>query len=85
MCKLTHDFAPFPACGCLGQIIPRLDTAVPLLIERLRLEPQEFQDKVAIAFPDEGACKRFGSGFPGFRIITAIKVVYSTVDWVACA
>ncbi len=27
----------------------------------------------AIAFPDEGACKRFGRGFPGFDLVTCGK------------
>jgi len=50
-------------------VIPRLETAVPLLIHRI----QNTSD-VAIAFPDEGAWKRFGKMFDGYPLITCHKV-----------
>lgn len=50
-------------------VIPRLETAIPLLKNRL----EDFED-VAVAFPDEGAMKRFGKQFEGYPIITCQKV-----------
>jgi len=50
-------------------VIPRLETAIPLLLERIRN-----MRNVAIAFPDEGAWKRFGRMFKGYPLITAHKV-----------
>ena len=49
-------------------VIPRLETAIPLLREQLREEPD-----AAIAFPDGGAQKRFGGMFPGRHIILCRK------------
>mmetsp|Transcript_26952 Transcript_26952/g.79459 ORF Transcript_26952/g.79459 Transcript_26952/m.79459 type:complete len:335 (+) Transcript_26952:27-1031(+) len=50
--------------------IATLHTTVPLLTSRLAtLEPKID----AIAFPDEGAQKRFGSLFPGYDLITCGK------------
>ena len=49
-------------------VIPRLETAIPLLRERLRDDPG-----AAIAFPDEGAQKRFGGMFPDRHIILCHK------------
>ena len=49
-------------------VIPRLETAIPLLRERLREYPN-----AAIAFPDEGAQKRFGGMFPDRHIILCHK------------
>lgn len=50
-------------------VMPRLETAVPLLLERIKL-----LDDLAIAFPDEGAWKRFSRMFKGYPLITAHKV-----------
>ncbi|WP_291318642.1 ribose-phosphate diphosphokinase [Desulfonatronospira sp.] len=50
-------------------VVPRLETAIPLLLERM----QGMQD-VAVAFPDEGAWKRFGRMFKDYPLITAHKV-----------
>ena len=56
-------------------VVPRLDTAVPLLLDRLKTLPEEQKAALAIAFPDEGACKRFGRAFPKqYSVITCIKV-----------
>ena len=49
-------------------VIPRLETAIPLLRERLLDHPE-----AAIAFPDEGAQKRFGGMFPDRHIILCHK------------
>jgi ribose-phosphate pyrophosphokinase len=49
-------------------VIPRLETAIPLLRERLRDDPG-----AAIAFPDEGAQKRFGGMFPDRHVILCHK------------
>jgi ribose-phosphate pyrophosphokinase len=51
------------------KVLPRLETGVPLLKERLVNE----QD-VTIAFPDEGAWKRFGKHFREFPQIVCQKV-----------
>ncbi|MFN2343197.1 MAG: ribose-phosphate diphosphokinase [Desulfonatronovibrio sp.] len=51
------------------EVIPRLETAIPLLLERIR-----GMKNVAVAFPDEGAWKRFGRMFKGYPLITAHKV-----------
>jgi ribose-phosphate pyrophosphokinase len=53
-------------------IIPRLETAIPLLLQRL--SKLEDHSDVSIAFPDEGAWKRFQSLFTGYELITCIKV-----------
>lgn len=50
-------------------IIPRLESAVPLLINRL-----ETVDDVAIAFPDDGAVKRFGKLLSEYDSIVCHKV-----------
>jgi len=51
------------------QVIPRLESGVPLLREKLhRL------DQPAVAFPDEGALKRFGRWFEEFPLIVCHKV-----------
>ncbi|MFP4030357.1 MAG: ribose-phosphate diphosphokinase [Desulfococcaceae bacterium] len=50
-------------------VIPRLETAIPLLRERLRDD-----DEAAIAFPDEGAQKRFGGMFPERHMILCHKI-----------
>jgi ribose-phosphate pyrophosphokinase len=51
------------------KVLPRLESAVPLLKEKLRV-----LDNVAIAFPDEGAWKRFGKTFREFPLIVCQKV-----------
>ena len=51
------------------KVLPRLESAVPLLKERLRN-----QDNMAIAFPDEGAWKRFGKLFREYPQIVCQKV-----------
>jgi ribose-phosphate pyrophosphokinase len=51
------------------KVLPRLETAVPLLKERLQA-----QENVAIAFPDEGAWKRFGKYFGEYPLIVCQKV-----------
>jgi len=43
---------------------------VPVFLERLRSIP----DDIAIVFPDDGACKRFGKLFPAYPVITCAKV-----------
>jgi len=50
-------------------VLPRLETAVPLLKARL-----QGREDVAIAFPDEGAWKRFGRHFIEFPLILCQKV-----------
>lgn len=43
-------------------VIPRLESAIPLL--KLELEHVFGQGNYTVAFPDDGACKRFKSYFP---------------------
>jgi ribose-phosphate pyrophosphokinase len=50
-------------------VIPRLETAIPLL--KKRMAPMS---DLAIAFPDEGAMKRFGFMFKNTPLITCQKV-----------
>ncbi|MGD9330515.1 MAG: ribose-phosphate diphosphokinase [Desulfobacterales bacterium] len=51
------------------QVIPRLESGVPLLRDRLGQ-----LDQPAVAFPDEGALKRFGRWFEEYPLIVCHKV-----------
>lgn len=51
-----------------NRVIPRLESAVPLLKNAMR----DSQD-MAVAFPDEGAWKRFGRMFPEYPQIICLK------------
>ena len=51
------------------QVIPRLESGVPLVRDKLHL----LQDP-AVAFPDEGALKRFGKWFDAYPHIVCHKV-----------
>jgi len=53
-------------------IIPRLETAIPLLLREVAL--LRLENAVSIAFPDEGAFKRFHSMFTAFPAITCTKI-----------
>ncbi|XP_071804363.1 uncharacterized protein [Asterias amurensis] len=55
-------------------IIPRLESAIPLLHREMLTLPDEVKFHIAIAFPDEGAHKRFNGMFQEFPQITCIKV-----------
>lgn len=57
-----------------GHAIASLHSAIPLLKDHLKLSDPETLKKLAIAFPDEGAAKRFGNMFPGADIIVCAKV-----------
>jgi hypothetical protein len=46
--------------------VPLLVSAVPLFISKL--ESSHSDEEISIAFPDEGACKRFGKMFAGFEV-----------------
>eukprot|EP00727_Mastigamoeba_balamuthi_P008651 m51a1_g4408 putative protein (327) ;mRNA; r:431640-432996 len=52
-------------------IVPILLTATPLFVDVLKLYPR---DHVALAFPDEGARKRFGVHFAGWDLVVCAKV-----------
>jgi len=52
--------------------VPLLVSAVPLFIEKL--ESVHNNDEISIAFPDEGASKRFGKMFAGFEIVICTKI-----------
>lgn len=53
-------------------VIPRLESAIPLL-NRV-LGRREDRDKISIAFPDEGALKRFSDQLGHWPLITCSKV-----------
>ncbi|KAK3087789.1 hypothetical protein FSP39_010596 [Pinctada imbricata] len=53
-------------------IIPRLESAIPLLLKEIR--ELSDQDNLVYAFPDDGACKRFNHFFPGDNPITCVKI-----------
>ncbi|XP_022088861.1 ribose-phosphate pyrophosphokinase 4-like isoform X2 [Acanthaster planci] len=55
-------------------IIPRLESAIPLLHREMLKLPHDVKFNLAIAFPDEGAHKRFHGMFEDFPLITCIKV-----------
>lgn len=49
----------------------KLESTIPLLKERLSTD---FGDNIVIAFPDDGAFKRFKSMFRGYKIIVCSKI-----------
>lgn len=53
-------------------VIPILATAIPLLLKRI--ESHHAEEKIAVAFPDEGAWKRFGKKFDHFPLLICTKV-----------
>lgn len=53
-------------------IIPLLVTAIPLFIDVLHTDHKD--EAISIAFPDEGAMKRFGGAFKNFDLILCSKV-----------
>lgn len=57
-------------------VLPVIVSAIPLFIERLRRYQQENPDlpETVIAFPDEGAHKRFNKLFGGFETLICSKV-----------
>lgn len=53
-------------------VIPILASATPILLSRL--ESHHKNEKIAIAFPDEGAWKRFGKKFEHYPLLICSKV-----------
>lgn len=53
-------------------VLPLFESGVPLLIERLRALPD--YDNITIAYPDEGAWKRFHNAFREFPEVICSKV-----------
>jgi phosphoribosylpyrophosphate synthetase len=53
-------------------VIPMFESAIPLIIDKIKTAHKH--ENVAIAFPDEGAIKRFGNFFHEFETITCSKV-----------
>ncbi|XP_052761515.1 uncharacterized protein LOC128204181 isoform X1 [Mya arenaria] len=53
-------------------IIPRLESAIPMLLETIIGLPDK--DKIAVAFPDDGAFKRFHQFFPDYDTVTCVKI-----------
>jgi len=52
--------------------VPILATAIPVFLRKLELEHKN--EQIAIAFPDEGAWKRFHNSFKNYELIIATKV-----------
>ena len=50
----------------------RLESAIPLLLSTIKQLPDK--DNIAVAFPDDGAFKRFHLFFPEFDTITCVKI-----------
>ena len=57
------------------QVIPRLASALPLLKDRLRDEVLPNIDTLVIAFPDDGAHKRFHKAFADYDADTHIETI----------
>ena len=58
-----------------GQCLPRMVSAIPPLKKRLGLvDGADLPQDLAIAFPDDGAQKRFGGMFPGLPHVVMAKV-----------
>eukprot|EP01121_Diplochlamys_sp_Union-15-3_P014811 TRINITY_DN477_c0_g1_i3.p1 TRINITY_DN477_c0_g1~~TRINITY_DN477_c0_g1_i3.p1 ORF type:complete len:319 (-),score=40.31 TRINITY_DN477_c0_g1_i3:58-1014(-) len=55
-----------------NNVIPLLLTAIPAFKEKL--EENHKGESIAIAFPDDGACKRFGRMFENYETIICAKV-----------
>ncbi|XP_077990741.1 uncharacterized protein LOC144445067 [Glandiceps talaboti] len=53
-------------------VIPRLESAIPLLLREISNLPHN--GNIHIAFPDDGAFKRFHTMFEGFETITCVKI-----------
>lgn len=53
-------------------IIPRLESAVPLLLREVN--KMDDKENIAFAFPDDGAFKRFHQFFGGDNPITCVKI-----------
>lgn len=69
---LTYDIHALPEQFFFGDdVVPDLVSAIPLL--RRQLETFKPEDKIAIAFPDDGAYKRFGKMFPDYPQIICRK------------
>jgi len=54
-------------------VVPRLETAIPLLLKKLE-KLKKAGEKIAIGFPDDGALKRFGKHFPDYPKVICGKV-----------
>ena len=60
---------------CLVLCWHRLESAVPLLVKEIALLPDAIQSNLSIAYPDEGAYKRFHTLFEeDFPTILCTKV-----------
>ncbi|CAJ2648728.1 unnamed protein product [Trifolium pratense] len=54
------------------EVLPLFETGIPLLKERLQQLPDA--DNVVIAFPDDGAWKRFHKQFDNYSVVVCTKV-----------
>ena len=65
--------APYTSHALIWSSLPsRLLTAMPLLRTELKALPDNHN--VSVAFPDDGAYKRFNAELSGFPTITCVKV-----------
>jgi len=53
-------------------VVPILSSAIPVFVDQL--EKKHSKENIAIAFPDEGAWKRFHKQFKDFRVIICTKI-----------
>lgn len=53
-------------------VLPLFESGIPLLLDRLRTLPDH--DNITIAYPDEGAWKRFHLSFKGYPEVICTKV-----------
>lgn len=59
----------------LHSVLPLCLSAIPWFVDHLRSHPEEYpENQISIAFPDDGACKRFERFFKGYDIIVCSKV-----------
>nr|XP_054750602.1 uncharacterized protein LOC129256414 [Lytechinus pictus] len=56
------------------QVIPRLESGIPLLVKEIFNMPDDIQANLSVAFPDEGAYKRFHQMFEDFPSILCTKI-----------
>jgi len=55
-------------------LIPRPESCIPLLKDELRKLQVNGGEELCIAFPDEGANKRFAPAFAGYELSTCHKI-----------
>ncbi|MFA6526544.1 MAG: ribose-phosphate diphosphokinase [Candidatus Buchananbacteria bacterium] len=70
---VIHDIHALQEYNYFHEILPRLESAIPLLHDQIKKLAADGEE-IAIAFPDDGAHKRFGSMFDDWPQIICLKV-----------